>query len=239
MKSKIKKIASAEVYQECSSTVGELREDDRLAKFFEILLQNDQRQKRDGKDTETQIIPTPYLIRLAIQVPVAPTGTPQQLPLVTLSEQEQEEFKRYRFKSQLPVHITGQTEGRKSNVITIGGHEVILPDAEFKLFLRLAVALYQSVDGFVDRGQMKQGGGLANEGIYFAEMLDQAASRLRCRLGPALEGLKATKYIEVQRKRIRLSTHRACVSVDQEALLKHPNDQIRSLAAHLPNNAAR
>ena len=239
MKSKIKKIASAEVYQECSSTVGELPEDDRLAKFFEILLQIDQRQKRDGKDTEIQIIPTPYLIRLAIQVPAAATSIPQQLPLVTLSEQEQEEFKRYRFKSQLPIHVTGQTEGRKSNVVMIGGHEVILPDADFKLFLRLVLALYQSADGFVDRGQMKQGGGLANEGIYFAEMLDQAVGRLRWRLGPALEGLKAINYIEVQRKKIRLSTHRACVSVDREALLKHPDNQIRSLAAQLPNNAAR
>jgi hypothetical protein len=123
-------------------------------------------------------------------------------------------------------------------VVTIGGHEVILPDAEFKLFLRLVAALYETKDGFVDRGQMKQGGGLAEEGIYFPEELDQAVGRLRWRLGPALEGLKSTKYIEVQRKKIRLSTHRVCVSVDREALQKHPDDQIRQLAGRLRKNAA-
>ncbi len=176
-------------------------------------------------------------IRLSLPAATSPSSQLES-PDVTLSEQEEQEFERHRFKCRLPVRVTGQTEGRKSNVVTIGGHEVILPDAQFKLFLRLVVALYETNDGFVDRGQLKQGGGLVDEEVYFPEELDQAAGRLRWRVGPALEGLKAKKYIEVQRKKIRLSTHRACVSVDREALLKHSNDQIRLLAARLRNNAA-
>ncbi len=50
MKSKTKKIASAEACAERGGMVEELREGDRLAKFFEILLQIDQRQRRNGKN---------------------------------------------------------------------------------------------------------------------------------------------------------------------------------------------
>jgi 7-cyano-7-deazaguanine synthase in queuosine biosynthesis len=216
---------------------------DTTASKFALLIQRHSRSVVDVVDAQVKaasrdlvlgLLPATCLTSLAIQVPAAATGTPQQLPLVTLSEQEEQEFERHRFKCRLPVRVTGQTEGRKSNVVTIGGREVILPDAQFKLFLRLVVALYETKDGFVDRGQMKQGGGLAEEEIYFPEELDQAVGRLRWRLGPALVDLKPTKYIEVQRKKIRLSTHSACVSVDREALLKHPADQIRSLAARLP-----
>jgi hypothetical protein len=179
------------------------------------------------------LLPATCGIRLSL--PVATTPSSQlESPAVVLSEQEEQEFKRYRFKCRLPVRVTGLPEGRKSNVVTIGGREVILPDAQFKLFLRLVVALYETNDGFVDRGQMKRGGGLADEGIYFPEHLDQAADRLRARLGPALEGLKAKKYIEVQSKKIRLSTHRACVSADRELLMSHTDKKIRSLAARLP-----
>jgi hypothetical protein len=188
------------------------------------------------REALTQGVPAACLIRLSMQTPAARASP--QLPLVILSEEEEKEYELYRFKSRLPVHLTGQTEGRKSNVVIIGGHEVILPDAQFKLFLRLVVALYESDDGFVYRGRMNEKGGLADEGIYFAEQLDQAVSRLRYRLAPALEGLKGTEYIQVQRRKIRLSIHRAFVSADREILLRHPNRKIRSLAARLPEDSA-
>jgi len=50
MKSKTKKTASAEVCAERGGMVEELCEEDRLAKFFEILLQIDRRQKGNGKN---------------------------------------------------------------------------------------------------------------------------------------------------------------------------------------------
>ncbi|MCX5999221.1 MAG: hypothetical protein NTU41_06405 [Chloroflexi bacterium] len=198
-------------------------------------------QQVQGASTEVALglLPPTCLICLSVQSPATTGRAPQQLRLVTLSEQEKQECTTYRFKSQLPVFITGQTEGRKSNVLTIGGCEIILPDAQFKLFLRLVVALHETDDGFVDRGQMRGGGGLTDEGIYFAEGLDQAVSRLRYRLAPALNGLKATKYIEVQRKQIRLSTHRSCVSANRESLLHHEDKKVRLLAARLPAGTAR
>jgi 7-cyano-7-deazaguanine synthase in queuosine biosynthesis len=160
-------------------------------------------------------------------------------PVIRLSEAEEHEFRQHRFKSRLVIQVTGQTEGRKSNVVRVDGAQVILPDAEFRLFVRLIVALYEAEDGFVARGSLRSGGGLAEEGIYFAEELDQAVGRLRWRLGPALQGLKGTQFVEVSRKRVRLSTHRCFVIVARERLLQHPDGVIRLLATRLPEGQGR
>ena len=114
------------------------------------------------------------------------------------------------------------------------GAEVILPDSEFKLFLRLVVALYETADGFVERGSFRQGGGLAGEGFYLPEEQDQAVNRLRARLGPALRGIKATQFVEVKRGRSRLSTHRRYTFVNTEGLMSHPDAIIQSLARSQP-----
>jgi hypothetical protein len=49
MQSKSKKSVIERTYQESGSLNKELRDNDRLSKFFEILMQIDQRQKRNGK----------------------------------------------------------------------------------------------------------------------------------------------------------------------------------------------
>lgn len=155
-------------------------------------------------------------------------------PSIRLSEDDEQELQQHRFKSRLVIQVTGQTEGRKGNVVRVDGAEVILPDAEFRLLVRLIVALYETEDGFVPRGSLSSGGGLADEGIYFAEGLDQAVGRLRWRLAPAFRGLKGTEVIEVSRKQIRLSTHRRFVIVDRGRLLQHPDGVIRPLVNRLP-----
>jgi hypothetical protein len=63
--------------------------------------------------------------------------SPQVVTEIELTNEEEEDVKQCRFKGLLPVHVTGRLESRKSNVIYIGGWEIILPDAEFRLFLRL------------------------------------------------------------------------------------------------------
>ncbi|HUX48630.1 MAG TPA: hypothetical protein VMV76_05645 [Dehalococcoidia bacterium] len=50
MQSKSKKSVIERTYQESGSLDEELRDNGRLAKLFEILVQIDQRQKRDGKN---------------------------------------------------------------------------------------------------------------------------------------------------------------------------------------------
>lgn len=156
------------------------------------------------------------------------------VPVVTLSAEEELECQRHRFKGNFPVQVTGVPENRRSNEVRVGGAPVILPDAEFLLFLRLVVALYETENGFVPRGNRK-GGGLVDEGIYPPDSVDQTVNRLRSRLGPALQGMDAKQYVEVQRKQIRLSTHRRSVIVDRACLLQHQDARIRWLAERLPD----
>lgn len=141
----------------------------------------------------------------------------------------------HKFQSDLITQVTGALESRKSNEVRIAGAWVILPDAEFLLFLRLIVALYEAENGFVPRGN-RFGGGLVEEGIYPAQSVDQTVGRLRYRLGPALQGLDGKKFIEVSRGNIRLSTHRRRILVDRAELLKHPDGRIQDLVGRLPED---
>ena len=50
MQSKSKKSVIEQTYKESGSGSEKLRDNDRLFKFFEILVQIDQRQKRDDKN---------------------------------------------------------------------------------------------------------------------------------------------------------------------------------------------
>lgn len=170
----------------------------------------------------------PYLELLLSTSAVEP-----EVPVITLSAQEEQEFHHYGYKARLPVQVNGKLANRKSNEVIMAGTPVTVPDAEFLLFLRLAVALFETEDGFVPRGN-RNGGGLVDEGIYPPDSIDQIVHRLRSLLGPTLKGLDAKDYVEVQRRRIRLSTHRRYVVLDRASLLQHPYAEIRSLAARLP-----
>ncbi len=183
----------------------------------------------------THTLPSTCLIQLSVERGISILPQPVSVPDVELSEEEEQEAKQRGFKGAFPIHITGKLVNRRSNVIHVGGHEIILPDAQLKLFLRLVVALFETQDGFVPGGNL-HGGGLSDEGIYTPDAVEQAVDRLRARLRPALKGLVPTKYIEVQRGKIRLSTHKRFVTADREYLMQHPDEVIRSLAMRLPAN---
>ncbi len=51
MQSKSKKPVREQTYRKSGSRIEELRDSDRLVKFFEILVQIGQRQKRNGKNS--------------------------------------------------------------------------------------------------------------------------------------------------------------------------------------------
>lgn len=155
---------------------------------------------------------------------------------VELSPDDLRAVREKRFKCVLPLYIPGATEGRSSNVLFLGGAEVVLPDASFALFLRLIVALMETDDGFVARGQMRSGGGLIDEGLYRPVQIDQALSRIRERCRTALRGLPPTKFIEVSRGMVRVSTHPSCVTWDRQKLMGHPERAIRDLARRLPES---
>lgn len=166
---------------------------------------------------------------------VAMRGTsPDSWPAIQLSESQLVEFRQHGFKSSLGIQVTGQTAGRKSNVVLIDGRTVRVPDSLFRLFLRLVVAVFERDDGFISRTETKQGADATGEGALAHDGLDQAVSHLRDRFRPALGGLEGTDFIEFNRGQLRLSTHRAYIAVKREALLSHPDDVVRDLAGRLP-----
>ncbi len=168
----------------------------------------------------------------------SPEAAPAEtLPVIRLSESEERAVRQHRFKSRLPIQVTGQTEARKANVVLIDGLEVIMPDAQFRLFLRLVVALHEVDDGYISLGTLRSGGGITDEGIAFPEGIHQAVSRLRLPLRPALRDLKPGEFIQVSMKRIRLSTHRRYVLFNRDQLARHPGELIRSLALRLPSDS--
>ena len=60
--------------------------------------------------------------------------------------------------------------------------------------------------------------------------LDQALSRMRKSFRGRIGNLGPMQFIEVQRSRVRLSTHPKFIEVDCDALLRHPDDRVRQLA---------
>ncbi len=188
--------------------------------------------KVSGPDFVKHKLPSTCLLHLAT-IRKAPGPAKPDLPAIELSSADEEQILQHRLKSRLRIRITGQTEGRKSNVVQVDDAEVVLPDSQFRLFLRLVVGVFETVDGFVELKLLGTPGDLNSEEPFLPEGLDQMISRVRARFRPALKELKATQFIEVQRRRMRVSTHRRYVAVDADKLLKHPDHIIRALAARL------
>lgn len=135
----------------------------------------------------------------------------------------------------LPIEITGQVAARKSNEVKIAGTRVTLPNADFLLFLRLVIALVETEDGFLARDIFSVGGSSEAE-VYSPEFIDRALYRSRSKLRPVLQGLDDKQFIQVQNKKIRLSTHRRYIQVDRLRLLNHSDARIQDLAARLPGD---
>jgi len=165
----------------------------------------------------------------------------RRAPRGLLSDEEEREFGLRGFKSRLPILITGRVERRKSNLLEVAGHDVILTDSAFRLFLRLVVALFETDDGFLPRTDLRYGTGLDSEHVLAPEGLEQALSRLRAPFGPALGDLKPTQFIEAREERVRLSTHRRYVAWDLDALMMRADEAIlglsHRLAQHEPASA--
>jgi hypothetical protein len=174
---------------------------------------------------------------LAIDLNAALARPRHRAPQVILSDDEEREVELHGFKSRLPIRITGKREPRSANVVEVAGEPVSVTDQPFKLFVRLVVALFEKPDGFVERGSMKTTSGLAAEGYYHPEGMEQAAARLRSQFRGALKRLSANAFIEARRGMIRLSTHFRFVSWDSEALLLHHDREIKRLITRLDNAA--
>lgn len=154
----------------------------------------------------------------------------------SLTPEEHEEFQRYQFKSRLPIEITGEVLPRSSNRLLVDASEVVLGDTPFALFLRLVIELFSTENrgGFVFKGHPISCGGLVSEGYLNADGIDQGISRLRREFATALKGRDPRRFIEVQQRRVRLSTHRKLIRYDRERLIHHPDATVAAIARGLP-----
>ncbi|MFQ6026806.1 MAG: hypothetical protein ACE5Q6_04740, partial [Dehalococcoidia bacterium] len=74
-------------------------------------------------------------------------------------------------------------------------------------------------------------------GHIVPEGTEQALRRLRERFeSPVGASLKGTEFIEQDRGRVRISTHRRYVTYDLRGLLGHRDEVVRLLAARLPDD---
>lgn len=149
--------------------------------------------------------------------------------LHSLTPKEEGDFKRYSYRSKLPIFITGDTEKRATNILLVNSAKVHAGDTPFALFLRLIVELFKNKKGTVRNARLINAGYIKAGGEF------QAINRLRQVFDGVLCGLDAQEFIEVfEPKTLRLSTHPALVKYDKEKLLRHRNVKIRRLAKRLP-----
>lgn len=194
--------------------------------------------KRASKELVFQQLPPTCLIRISVGADKAPEP-PASAPQVKLSPSDEEAFQFHRFRSRHVIQVTGDTEPRKSNVLRMGDAEVILTDRQLRLFLRLIVALFETDGGYLTRESLKHGEGADWDGELAPEGLDQAISRIRARIRPALKEIDPKDFIQCHRSRVRISTHKRYVLVNRDKLLDHDDTIIRLLAERLPVSGRR
>lgn len=144
----------------------------------------------------------------------------------------EEEFRRYAFKSRIPLRVTGATEKGKSNVVLVGPVPVYLGEASFLRFFRLLIQLHRRPDGWAAKGTLHDEGYMPS--TYYPQAVRELRREFRSALG-FLRGPKPDDFIEHKHERTRLSTHTALIGCDKGRLLEHPDARIRTLARELPD----
>lgn len=150
------------------------------------------------------------------------------VPLVTLSAEQEEEALTAGLLCHWPIIITGRIAKRGLNIVEINGKERHLGRAAFPLFMRLVTALFETANGYVPKGRMREAGGLAAEGYYRSDGMEPAIGRLRDALGPEFKSL-----VEVHNGAIRLSVHPAYVRCAPELETAHADPRVRDLVARM------
>ena len=103
--------------------------------------------------------------------------------------------------------------------------------------MRLVLGLHERDDGYVELAAMGRGGGLTNESLLFEDDPHHLNYRVRGCFRAALGELSEKKFIEVNGRRVRLSTHKKFVTWDEERLLDHADERVRGLVRLLLDRA--
>jgi hypothetical protein len=167
---------------------------------------------------------------LLVRITRLPTErTTKERAKTVLPAREEEECRRYGYRTRVSIYITGGTEKRATNIVLLNGIRIPIGDVPFALFLRLVVELSRNKKGTVPRSRLVKGGYIRADGEY------QAIARLRQAFSTALDHHKPEEFIEsCERRALRLSTHPCLIAYDKARLLGHRNQKIRRLAQRLP-----
>lgn len=170
-----------------------------------------------------------YEMRVSMQASAtARRHDPQQ---VTLTPEERREATLAGFQSHVPIFLTGRLTPGGMNIVAINGEARRVGSKHFPLLMRLLCALFETDNGYVPRGTLRGGGGLADEEYYTSDAMDQVNRRLRERLG-------SRELVEVSGGQIRISTHRRFVTFDHERLRLHPDERVRTLSERIRTSSS-
>ena len=113
----------------------------------------------------------------------------------------------------------------RNYLILINAKPVKLRDAPFALLFRLAAALWQDRNGWIETPTLWE------EGIIPDPEKHQPFSNLRKLLGEHLGSKDGKRFVESDgTKRYRLLTHPDFITWDREKLFHHPDDRTRRIA---------
>jgi hypothetical protein len=169
-----------------------------------------------------------------------PAGAPTSAPALAISsETEDAEFVRWRFKSRLPLRITGWEEEKATNVVEVDGQSVRLDAADFVFLYQLVVALLEREDGWIPLKELRFDWTDPDARAPVEHHLDQRLGRLRKPFKDRFAPIQHTDLIEGRNRRVRLSTHWRYVSWDTEVLRHHSHPGIRILTERLVAAAER
>ena len=165
----------------------------------------------DILDRRTFTLPIETLV-----APLLPDSMERPRSAHEITEEQWRDYQICKYLCRDRIHIPGDAPMPRNNLILINGKPVNLPDAPFALLFRLAVALWQDKNGWIE---------IPDPGTR------QPFSNLRKLLGEHLDSKDGKQFIENDgTKRYRLSTHPDFITCDREKLFHHPDDRTRRIA---------
>lgn len=198
----------------------------RQADAFKVVLENEASRRRATLVSGGS--PRNSLFALAVAPAQGETKDPRAGPgRPDLTEVERAEAAAAGLIARVPVRISGKLVNRMSNQVMLGDLPVNLPDSDMTLFMRLVVEAFRSSEGWCSKHE------LVHEG-YSPPDIDNAISRLRRCLSPGLGEIDPKEFIQVNRGRARVSTHRRFIELRREGFEAHPNSIIRKLVSQIP-----
>jgi|WetSurMetagenome_2_1015567.scaffolds.fasta_scaffold94317_3 hypothetical protein len=174
----------------------------------------------DILDRPTFTLPIQTLV-----APVLPDSMERPLSAHEITEEQRRHYQICKYLCRDRIHTPGDAPMPRNNLILINDKPVNLPDAPFALLFRLAVALWQDKNGWIEAPT------LWGEGIIPDPEKHQPFSNLRKLLGEHLGSKDGKQFIENDgTKRYRLSTHPDFITCGREKLFQHPDDRTRRIA---------